>query len=62
MGIDSVDPHGNRLALLPPIVLLEGGNDVESGLHLVSRRHRVFEIEEDVVRLTLQRLPEHPRL
>src|SRR5689334_15869016 len=62
MGIDAIDANADGLAPLPPIVLLQRGDHVESCLRLVPRRDCVFQIQEDVVRFSFECLAEHVRL
>ena len=50
------------IVLLPPIHLVEPMDDVLAGLLLVIRRHRIFAIEKNDVRLGLRGFSEQCRI
>ena len=62
MGVDAVDADADGLAVVAPLVLEQGGDDVLAGRLLVGGRDGVLEIEKDVIRLAVERLLEQRRL
>src|SRR5207247_9299823 len=60
--VDSVDAHRHRLTASLPVVVEQSGDDVLPGLLFVGGGDGVLEVEEDVVRLAVERFQEQRRL
>ncbi len=59
MGVEPVDADRHGLALGLPVDVVQGLDDIGPRLHLLGRRDRVFEVEEDVVDIRIGGLVDH---